>query len=61
VFQEYYDDIGINVYYVSIAHPRSNGQVEQANIEILKGLKTRSYDCLKKCGKGWVDELPAVL
>jgi hypothetical protein len=61
VFQEYYDDIGINVYYISIAQPRSNGQVEQANIEILKGLKTRSYDCLKKCGKGWVDELPAVL
>jgi hypothetical protein len=35
--------------------------VEQANAEILKGLKIQSYNCLKKCGKGWVDELPVML
>jgi hypothetical protein len=27
---------------------RSNGQTERANAEILRGLKTRTYDCLKK-------------
>jgi hypothetical protein len=29
------------------SHPESNGQVERANAEILKGLKTRTYDGLK--------------
>jgi hypothetical protein len=61
VFHEYCDDIGISVWYVSMAHPRSNDQVEWANTEMLKGLKTQSYKCLKNSGKGWVDELPAVL
>jgi hypothetical protein len=44
-----------------MAHPRSNGQVERANAEILRGLKTRTYDCLKKHGANWVNELPSVL
>ena len=44
-----------------MAHPRSNGQVERANAEILKGLKTRTYNCLKKHGGKWIDELPCVL
>jgi hypothetical protein len=35
--------------------------VERANIEILKGLKTRTYDCLKKHGANWVNELPSML
>jgi hypothetical protein len=35
--------------------------VERANAEILKGLKTRTYDCLKKHGANWVSELPSVL
>ena len=35
-------------------HPRSNGQVERANAEILRGLKTRTYNCLKKHGAKWV-------
>jgi hypothetical protein len=61
MFQEFYDNININICYASVAHPWRNGQVERANIEILKGLKTRSYDCLRKCGMGWVDELPVVL
>jgi hypothetical protein len=29
-----------------------------ATVEILKGLKTRTYDGLKKHGKKWLDELP---
>jgi hypothetical protein len=44
-----------------VAHPRSNDQVERANAEILKGLKTRTYDYLKKHGANWVNKLPSVL
>jgi hypothetical protein len=35
--------------------------VERANAEILKGLKTRTYDGLKKHDKKWIDELPCEL
>jgi hypothetical protein len=35
--------------------------VERANAEILKGLKTRTYDGLKKHVKKWIDELPCAL
>jgi hypothetical protein len=35
--------------------------VERANAEILRGLKTCTYDCLKKHGANWVDELLSVL
>jgi hypothetical protein len=35
--------------------------VERANAEILKGLKTCTYDGLKKHGKKWIDELPCTL
>jgi hypothetical protein len=35
--------------------------VERANAEILRGLKTRTYDRLKKHGANWVSELPSVL
>ena len=61
LFQEYCEDIGIQLYFASVAHPRSNGQVERANAEILRGLKTRTYNYLKKHGAKWVDELPCVL
>jgi transposase InsO family protein len=61
VFQRYYKDLGIQTCYASPAHPESNGQLERANAEILKGLKTRIYDGLKKDGKKWLDELPCVL
>ena len=49
------------ICYASVAHPRSNRQAERANAEVLKGLKTRSFDQLKKHGKKWIDELPTVL
>jgi len=61
LFQEYCEDIGIQLCFASVAHPRSNGQVERANAEVLRGLKTRTYNCLKKHGARWVDELPCVL
>jgi hypothetical protein len=35
--------------------------VERANTKILKGLKTRTYDGLKKHGKRWIDELLCAL
>ena len=40
LFGEYYEDLGIKLFFAFVAHPRSNGQVERANTEILKGLKT---------------------
>jgi transposase InsO family protein len=50
-FQGYCEDLGIKICYVSVAHLESNGEVERANGEILKGLKTHTYDGLKKHGK----------
>jgi hypothetical protein len=35
--------------------------VERANAKILKGLKTRTYDGLKKHDKKWIDELSCAL
>jgi transposase InsO family protein len=61
VFQEYCEGIGTRLCFASVAHPRSNGQVERANAEILRGLKTRTYDCLRKHDANWVSELPSVL
>jgi hypothetical protein len=60
-FQGYYEDLSIKICYASITHTESNGQVERANVEILKGLKTCTYDGLIKYGKKWIDELPCTL
>jgi transposase InsO family protein len=60
-FQEYYKDIGIQLCFASVAHPKSNSQVERANAEILRGLKIRTYNDLEKHGAKWVDQLPSVL
>jgi transposase InsO family protein len=38
LFQEYCASTGIKICFASIAHPRSNGQAEHANAEVLKGL-----------------------
>jgi hypothetical protein len=48
LFQEYCEGIGTQLCFASVAHPKSNGQAERANAEILRGLKTHTYDCLKK-------------
>jgi hypothetical protein len=61
LFQEYCEGIGTQLCFASMAHPRSNGQDERANAELLRGLKTRTYDYLKKHGANWVNELPSVL
>jgi hypothetical protein len=60
-FQEYCEDMGIQLCFASVAHPRSNGQVERANAEILRGLKIRTYCDLEKHGARWIEELPSVL
>jgi transposase InsO family protein len=60
-FQEYCEDIGIQLCFVSVARPRSNGQVERANAEILIGLKIRTYNDLEKHSAKWVDQLLSVL
>jgi hypothetical protein len=59
--QGYCEDLDIQICYASPAHPESNRQVECANAEILKGIKTLSYDGLKKHVKKWIDELPCTL
>ena len=51
----------IDIKYVSIAHPRANGQVEQANGMILEGLKKRLYEANSKKGGKWISELPHVI
>ena len=61
IFQEYCEGIGTQLCFAFVAHPRSNGQAERANAEILRGLKTHTYDCLKKHGANWVNELPCVV
>ena len=43
VFWDFCEDRCISVKYVSVAHPRANGQVEQANGMILDALKKRLY------------------
>ena len=52
----------MQICYASVAHPRSNGQVERANAKVLRGLKTRTFKKkLEACGRGWYDELHSVL
>jgi transposase InsO family protein len=62
LFQEYCASVGIKICFASVAHPRINGQTERANAEVLKGLKTRSFNSkLEACGKKWSDNLQSVL
>ncbi|XP_039805026.1 uncharacterized protein LOC120669319 [Panicum virgatum] len=51
----------LKLCFASVAHPRSNQQVERANAEILEGIKTWTYNELKKHWSRWIDELPAVV
>ena len=50
-FMHYVQDLGAKVCFASVAHPRSNGQAERANAEVLRGLKTRTFDRLHRCGR----------
>jgi transposase InsO family protein len=58
LFREYCASASIKICLASIAYPKSNGQAERANDEVLKGLKTRSFNAkLEACGKKWLDNL----
>ena len=49
------------VKYVSVAHPRANGQVERANDMILDTLKKRLYEREQKHPSKWLKELLVVV
>jgi transposase InsO family protein len=52
------ENSGINIWYVSVAHPRANGQVERANGMVLDALKKRLHDAANTKGGKWIKELP---
>jgi hypothetical protein len=60
-FWDFYEHSAIEVKYVSVAHPRANGQVEHANGMILDGLKKRLYDKNSKKGGKWINEISSVV
>jgi transposase InsO family protein len=52
LFREYCASIGTKICFSSVAYPRSNGQSERANAEVLKDLTMKSFDTkLKACDK----------
>jgi hypothetical protein len=60
-FWVYCENSGIDVRYVSVAHPPANGQFERANGMVLDTLKKRLHDAANtKVGK-WIKELPNAL
>jgi hypothetical protein len=60
-FWEFCENACIEVKYVSVTHPRANGQVERASDMIIEGLKKRLYDENSKKGGKWIHELPHVV
>jgi transposase InsO family protein len=60
-FQDFAKNLGIKLKYASVAHPKSNGQVEKANGFVCGGLKKRLLRPLKRAAGAWVEELPSVL
>jgi hypothetical protein len=60
-FWNFCDDRGIVVRYVSVAHPRANGQAERANDMILDALKKGLYRENDKHPRRWLKELPAMV
>jgi len=60
-FWDFCDDRGIVIKYVSIAHPRANGQVERANGMIIDALKKRMYTEIDRAPGRWMKELLAVV
>ena len=60
-FFDFCEQRSIRIKYVSVAHPRANGQVEQANGMILDALKKKIFDKNEKLAGKWIRELPYVV
>jgi transposase InsO family protein len=60
-FQKFAKEFGIKIKYASVAHPKSNGQVEKANGLVCGSLKKRLLRPLKCTAGAWVKKLPSVL
>jgi hypothetical protein len=60
-FKNYCESMGIKLKFASIAHPKTNGQVEIANGLICNSFKKRLLAPLEKAKHAWVDVLPSVL
>jgi transposase InsO family protein len=60
-FNNYCESLRIKLKFASVAHPKTNGQVEKANGLICNGIKKRLLAPLEKAKHAWVDELPSVL
>jgi hypothetical protein len=51
----------IKLKFTSVAHPKTNRQVEKANDLVCNGIKKRLLAPLEKSKHAWVDELPSML
>jgi hypothetical protein len=60
-FKSYCESMGIKLKFASVAHPKTNRQVKNANGLICNGIKKRLLAPLEKAKHAWVDELPSVL
>jgi hypothetical protein len=60
-FKSYCKSMGIKLKFASVAHPKTNGQVEIANVLICNRIMKRLIVPLEKAKHAWVDELPSVL
>jgi transposase InsO family protein len=60
-FKSYCESMGIKLKFMSVAHPKTNGQVEKANGLICNWIKKRLLAPLEKAKHVWVDKLPSVL
>jgi hypothetical protein len=60
-FESYCESMGIKLKFASVAHRKTNGQVEKANVLICNGIKKRLLVPLEKAKHAWVDELPSIL
>jgi transposase InsO family protein len=60
-FKSYCESMGIKLKFASVAHPKTNGQVDKANGLICNGIKNRLLAPLEKAKHAWVDKLPSVL
>ena len=60
-FWDFCDERCISVKYVSVAHPRANGQVERTNGMILDALKKWLHEKEHKHPGKWLKELPVVV